>query len=57
LRCATVRSSRPRTPQGSGSASLASAQIGLLELGRGELRVYGKGRKERIGLLGPAGPR
>ena len=33
-------------------SELASAQIGLLELGRGELRVYGKGRKERIGLLG-----
>ena len=33
-------------------SELASAQIGLLDLGRGELRVYGKGRKERIGLLG-----
>jgi len=33
-------------------SELASAQIALLELGRGELRVYGKGRKERIGLLG-----
>ena len=33
-------------------SELATAQIGLLDLGRGELRVYGKGRKERIGLLG-----
>ncbi len=33
-------------------SELAGAQLGLLELGRGELRVYGKGRKERIGLLG-----
>ncbi len=33
-------------------SELASAQLGLLDLGRGELRVYGKGRKERIGLLG-----
>jgi site-specific recombinase XerD len=33
-------------------SELAGAQLGLLDLGRGELRVYGKGRKERIGLLG-----
>jgi site-specific recombinase XerD len=33
-------------------SELAAAQIGLLDLRRGELRVYGKGRKERIGLLG-----
>jgi site-specific recombinase XerD len=33
-------------------SELATAQIGLLNLDRGELRVYGKGRKERIGLLG-----
>jgi site-specific recombinase XerD len=33
-------------------SELASATLGALELGRGELRVMGKGRKERIGLLG-----
>jgi integrase/recombinase XerD len=33
-------------------SELAAAQLGLLDLRRGELRVYGKGRKERIGLLG-----
>ena len=33
-------------------SELAAADLGSLELGRGELRVLGKGRKERIGLLG-----
>jgi len=33
-------------------SELSAARLGLLELGRGELRVLGKGRKERIGLLG-----
>jgi site-specific recombinase XerD len=33
-------------------SELAAAELGLLDLGRGEIRVYGKGRKERIGLLG-----
>jgi site-specific recombinase XerD len=33
-------------------SELAAAQLGNLDLRRGELRVYGKGRKERIGLLG-----
>ena len=33
-------------------SELASATLGALELRRGELRVMGKGRKERIGLLG-----
>jgi site-specific recombinase XerD len=33
-------------------SELAAAELGLLELGRGEIRVIGKGRKERIGLLG-----
>jgi site-specific recombinase XerD len=33
-------------------SELAAAQLALLDLRRGELRVYGKGRKERIGLLG-----
>ena len=33
-------------------SELAAAQLGLLDLRRGEVRVYGKGRKERIGLLG-----
>jgi site-specific recombinase XerD len=33
-------------------SELAAAQLGSLDLQRGELRVYGKGRKERIGLLG-----
>ncbi|MEO5919416.1 MAG: tyrosine recombinase [Candidatus Limnocylindrales bacterium] len=33
-------------------SELASADLGSLELRRGELRVLGKGRKERIGLLG-----
>jgi site-specific recombinase XerD len=33
-------------------SELAAAQLGSLDLRRGELRVYGKGRKERIGLLG-----
>ena len=38
-------------------SELAAADLGSLDLRRGELRVLGKGRKERIGLLGPAGPR
>jgi integrase/recombinase XerD len=33
-------------------SELAAADIGSVELGRGEIRVLGKGRKERIGLLG-----
>jgi len=33
-------------------SELASAELGLLDLRRGEVRVTGKGRKERIGLLG-----
>ncbi len=33
-------------------SELAAADLGALDLGRGELRVLGKGRKERIGLLG-----
>ncbi len=33
-------------------SELAAADFGALELRRGELRVLGKGRKERIGLLG-----
>lgn len=33
-------------------SELAAAELGNLELRRGELRVLGKGRKERIGLLG-----
>jgi site-specific recombinase XerD len=33
-------------------SELASADLGRLDLRRGELRVLGKGRKERIGLLG-----
>jgi site-specific recombinase XerD len=33
-------------------SELAAAELGNLDLGRGELRVLGKGRKERIGLLG-----
>ena len=33
-------------------SELAGAQIGSLDLSRGELRILGKGRKERIGLLG-----
>jgi site-specific recombinase XerD len=33
-------------------SELASADLGSLDLRRGELRVLGKGRKERIGLLG-----
>jgi site-specific recombinase XerD len=33
-------------------SELAAAQLGLVDLRRGEVRVYGKGRKERIGLLG-----
>ena len=33
-------------------SELAAADLGSLELRRGELRVLGKGRKERIGLLG-----
>ncbi|MEX2183349.1 MAG: tyrosine-type recombinase/integrase, partial [Chloroflexota bacterium] len=31
---------------------LAAADLGSLDLQRGEIRVLGKGRKERIGLLG-----
>ncbi len=33
-------------------SELASASLGSVDLGRGEIRVVGKGRKERIGLLG-----
>ena len=33
-------------------SELAAAELGSLDLGRGEIRVLGKGRKERIGLLG-----
>jgi integrase/recombinase XerD len=33
-------------------SELAAAELGLVDLRRGEVRVYGKGRKERIGLLG-----
>ncbi len=33
-------------------SELAAAELSNLDLGRGELRVLGKGRKERIGLLG-----
>jgi site-specific recombinase XerD len=33
-------------------SELASADLGSLDLRRGEIRVMGKGRKERIGLLG-----
>ena len=33
-------------------SELAAAEIGSLDLRRGEIRVLGKGRKERIGLLG-----
>ncbi|MEO8274477.1 MAG: tyrosine recombinase [Chloroflexota bacterium] len=33
-------------------SELAAAQLDNLDLGRAELRVLGKGRKERIGLLG-----
>ena len=33
-------------------SELAAADLGSVDLGRGEIRVLGKGRKERIGLLG-----
>jgi site-specific recombinase XerD len=33
-------------------SELAAAQLSNLDLGRAEIRVLGKGRKERIGLLG-----
>ncbi len=33
-------------------SELASASLGQLDLRRGEVRVFGKGRKERVGLLG-----
>jgi site-specific recombinase XerD len=33
-------------------SELAAAELGNLDLRRGEVRVLGKGRKERIGLLG-----
>jgi site-specific recombinase XerD len=33
-------------------SELAGAEVGSLDLRRGEIRVMGKGRKERIGLLG-----
>ncbi len=33
-------------------SELAAATLGALDLRRGELRVLGKGRKERVGLLG-----
>ena len=38
-------------------SELAGGDLGALDLRRGEIRVLGKGRKERIGLLGrPARP-
>ena len=37
-------------------SELAGARLGALDLARGEIRVAGKGRKERIGLLGRPGP-
>jgi site-specific recombinase XerD len=33
-------------------SELAAAELSSVDLGRGEIRVLGKGRKERIGLLG-----
>ncbi len=33
-------------------SELAAARLGTLDLGRGEIRVAGKGRKERVSLLG-----
>jgi site-specific recombinase XerD len=33
-------------------SELATAEVGALDLRRGEIRVVGEGRKERIGLLG-----
>jgi site-specific recombinase XerD len=33
-------------------SELAGARLGAVDLARGEIRVAGKGRKERIGLLG-----
>jgi site-specific recombinase XerD len=33
-------------------SELAGATLGSVDLGHGEIRVVGKGRKERIGLLG-----
>ena len=33
-------------------SELAAAELSSIDLGRGEIRVLGKGRKERIGLLG-----
>jgi site-specific recombinase XerD len=33
-------------------SELAAADLGSIDLRRGEIRVIGKGRKERIGLLG-----
>lgn len=33
-------------------SELAGARLGTLDLGRGEIRVAGKGRKERVSLLG-----
>jgi site-specific recombinase XerD len=33
-------------------SELAAAVLSAVDLGRGEIRVFGKGRKERIGLLG-----
>jgi integrase len=33
-------------------SELAAAELGSLDLRKGEIRVLGKGRKERIGLLG-----
>ncbi len=37
-------------------SELAGARLGSLDLARGEIRVAGKGRKERVGLLGRPGP-
>ena len=57
-RCATALALRDRAlvetayAAGLRISELAAADLGSLDLRRGEIRVLGKGRKERIGLLG-----
>ena len=51
-RAARPGAGRDRLRRGLRISELAAADLASLDLRRGEIRVLGKGRKERIGLLG-----
>ena len=58
--CATLALIETAYAAGLRISELAAARLADLDLARGELRVLGKGRKERMTLLGRparAGPR